>query len=103
MPITSFQEKPKGDGHWINGGFFVCEPEVFDFIEANNPKEIFERRPLESIANAGELGAYKHNGFWRPMDTLRDKIELDEMWVSGNAPWKVWDKQNAYVSLAGKV
>lgn len=100
--ITSFQEKPKGDGHWINGGFFVCEPEVFNFIEPNNPKEIFERRPLESIANAGELGAFKHDGFWRPMDTLRDKIELDDLWNSGNAPWKVWDKQNAYVSLSSR-
>ncbi len=101
--ITSFKEKPKGDGAWINGGFFVCQPEVFDFIEANNPKEIFERRPLEAIANAGQLMAYKHSGFWRPMDTLKDKIELDEMWTSGNAPWKVWDKQNAFVSMAGKV
>ena len=77
--IASFKEKPKGDGAWINGGFFVCQPEVFDFIEADNPKEIFERRPLENIANAGQLCAYKHDGFWRPMDTLRDKIELDEM------------------------
>lgn len=101
--ITSFKEKPKGDGAWINGGFFVCQPEVFDFIEADNPNEIFERKPLENIANAGQLCAYKHDGFWRPMDTLRDKIELDEMWTSGNAPWKVWDKQNAFVSLAGKV
>ncbi len=101
--ITSFKEKPAGDGAWINGGFFVCQPEVFDFIEANNPKEIFERRPLESIANAGQLSAYKHSGFWRPMDTLRDKLELEEMWETDNAPWKVWDKQNAYVSLAGRV
>ena len=101
--ITSFQEKPKGDGAWINGGFFVCEPEVFNYIEAGNDKEIFERRPLETIANHGGLCAYKHHGFWRPMDTLRDKIELEEMWESDNAPWKVWEKQNAYVSLAGKV
>ena len=101
--ITSFTEKPKGDGNWINGGFFVCQPEVFDFIEPNNPNEIFERKPLESIANAGQLVAYKHDGFWRPMDTLRDKIELDEMWASGTAPWKVWDTQNAFVSLAGRV
>ncbi len=99
--ITSFKEKLKGDGHWINGGFFVCQPEVFDYIEANNPEEIFERRPLESIANAGELIAYKHDGFWRSMDMLRDKIELNEMWASGNAPWKVWDKQNNFVSFVG--
>lgn len=101
--ISSFKEKPKGDGAWINGGFFVCEPEVFDFIEPDNDNEIFERKPLESIANAGELVAYKHDGFWRPMDTLRDKIELDELWNNGTAPWKVWDKQNAYVTLAGKI
>lgn len=101
--ITSFKEKPQGDGNWINGGFFVCEPEVMNYIEANNPKEIFERRPLENIAMDGQLQAYKHEGFWQPMDTLRDKIQLDEMWKSYNAPWKVWDKQNAFVSMAGKV
>ena len=101
--ITSFKEKPDGDGAWINGGFFVCQPEVFDFIEEGNPKEIFERRPLENIANAGELNAYKHSGFWRPMDTLRDKLDLEELWSNNQAPWKVWDKQNAYVSLAGSV
>ncbi len=101
--ITSFKEKPKGDGAWINGGFFVCEPEVFNYIEEGNENEIFERRPLETIANHGGLVAYKHHGFWRPMDTLRDKIELDEMWATKQAPWKVWDKQNAYVSLAGVV
>ena len=101
--ITSFKEKPQGDGAWINGGFFVCEPEVMSYIEPNNPSEIFERRPLENIAQDGQLNAYKHNGFWRPMDTLRDKLDLEEYWTSGNAPWKVWDKQNAYVSLAGKV
>ena len=76
---------------------------IFNYIEAGNDKEIFERRPLETIANHGGLCAYKHHGFWRPMDTLRDKIELEEMWESDNAPWKVWEKQNAYVSLAGKV
>ena len=101
--ITSFKEKPQGDGAWINGGFFVCEPEVFDFIEADNPNEIFERRPLESIALHGQLNAYKHSGFWRPMDTLRDKLDLEDMWESNKAPWKVWDKQNAYVSTAGRV
>lgn len=101
--ITSFKEKPKGDGAWINGGFFVCEPEVFNYIEAGNDNEIFERRPLENIARDGGLMAYKHHGFWRPMDTLRDKIELDEMWQSDSAPWKVWDRQNAYVAFSGKV
>lgn len=99
--ITSFKEKPQGDGAWINGGFFVCEPEVFNYIEANNDNEIFERRPLETLAADRELAAYKHSGFWRPMDTLRDKIELDNMWVSGNAPWKVWDNRNAFVTSGG--
>lgn len=97
--ITSFKEKPQDDGAWINGGFFVCEPEVINYIEPNNPKEIFERRPLENIALDGQLNAYKHTGFWRPMDTLRDKNELNEYWDNGNAPWKIWDKQNNYIRL----
>lgn len=100
--ITSFKEKPQGDGNWINGGFFVCEPEVFSYI-SNDTTEIFERRPLENIANDGQLNAYKHSGFWRPMDTLRDKIELDTMWQEGNAPWKLWDKQNQFVTLGGNI
>ncbi len=88
--ITSFKEKPLGDGSWINGGFFVCEPEVFNYI-SDERSEIFERKPLEKIADAGQLGAYKHTGFWRPMDTLKDKTELDSMWKNNKAPWKVWD------------
>ena len=100
--ITSFKEKPQGDGNWINGGFFVCEPEIFNYI-SNDPNEIFERKPLESIANLGQLNAYKHKGFWRPMDTLRDKIELNDLWSSNQAPWKVWDKQNQYVTTSGAV
>lgn len=94
--ISSFKEKPKGDGAWINGGFFVCEPEVFNYIEPNNDSETFERRPLEKIAADGKLQAYKHSGFWRPMDTMRDKTELNQYWESGNAPWKVWDNQNTF-------
>ncbi|NLD50136.1 MAG: glucose-1-phosphate cytidylyltransferase [Clostridiaceae bacterium] len=86
--ITSFREKPKGDGSWVNGGFFVLEKEVFDFIGADNT--IWEREPLERLAEMGELSAYKHSGFWQPMDTLRDKIKLEELWESGEAPWKVW-------------
>lgn len=101
--ITSFKEKPQGDGAWINGGFFVCENEVFDFIEENNPMITFEKEPLENIANNGQLNAYKHSGFWRPMDTLRDKIDLENLWENKQAPWKVWDKQNAFISLAGKI
>jgi glucose-1-phosphate cytidylyltransferase len=86
--VFAFQEKPKGDGAWINGGFFVCEPEVFD--EIDDDKTIWERKPLESLAAKGELVAYRHYGFWRPMDTLRDKIDLEEMWNSGEAKWKLW-------------
>ncbi|MEI6050746.1 MAG: glucose-1-phosphate cytidylyltransferase [Bacteroidota bacterium] len=88
VKVFAFQEKPKGDGSWINGGFFVCEPEIFD--EIDDDKTIWERKPLENIAAEGELVAYRHYGFWRPMDTLRDKIELEEMWNSGNAKWKLW-------------
>lgn len=87
--ITAFQEKPKGDGSWINAGFFVCEPSVFSYIRGGDPT-IWEREPLEGLARDGQLGAYKHEGFWRPMDTLRDKLDLEKTWAEGNAPWKVW-------------
>jgi glucose-1-phosphate cytidylyltransferase len=86
--VISFQEKPEGDGSWINGGFFVLNPSVFDRIDGD--PSVFERKPLESLANDHQLGIYKHHGFWRPMDTLRDKIELENLWDSGNAPWKKW-------------
>ena len=86
--VRSFQEKPAGDGSWINGGFFVLEPAVFDLIESD--KTIWEREPLEALAASHQLNIYKHNGFWRPMDTLRDKTHLEELWTSGKAPWKVW-------------
>lgn len=86
--IHSFQEKPRGDGSWINGGFFVLEPPVFDLIE--NDETIWEREPLERLAQDGQLSAYRHGAFWQPMDTLRDKIHLEELWASGRAPWKVW-------------
>jgi glucose-1-phosphate cytidylyltransferase len=87
--ITKFKEKPKGDGAWINGGFFVCEPKVFDYITQGD-NSIFEREPLENLAMDGEMYAYKHYGFWRPMDTMRDKNYLIELWESGKAPWKIW-------------
>lgn len=87
--VNSFMEKPAGDGHWINAGYFICQPEVFDFITEGDAT-IFERKPLEAIAAAGKMGAFKHNGFWKPMDTMRDNIELNEMWDKGEAPWKVW-------------
>ena len=90
--ITSFMEKPKGDESWINGGFFVCEPEVFDYIPQGDDV-IFERAPLENLARDRKLNAYKHDGFWRPMDTLKDKNDLTEMWVNGKAPWATWLKE----------
>lgn len=86
--VESFNEKPAGDHAWINGGFFVLEPGIFDYLE--NDESIFEREALETIARNGELQAHKHSGFWQPMDTLRDKTRLEELWSSGKAPWKVW-------------
>jgi glucose-1-phosphate cytidylyltransferase len=87
--VNRFEEKPQGDGSWINGGFFVCEPKVIDLIE--NDTTIWEQRPLKTLANEGQLGAYFHRGFWQPMDTLRDKRELEKHWASGKAPWKIWN------------
>jgi glucose-1-phosphate cytidylyltransferase len=86
--ITSFKEKAIEDGGWVNGGFMVLQPEVFDYIEGDDT--IFERQPLEMIAESNNLAAYKHKGFWKCMDTLRDKNILDELWQEGKAPWKVW-------------
>jgi len=86
--VTSFQEKPKGDGAWINAGFFVCEPSVFDYIEGDHTT--WEREPMEKLASEGEMHTFKHAGFWKPMDTLRDKHELESDWTSGNAKWKTW-------------
>jgi len=86
--VHSFLEKPKGDGSWINGGFFVCQPQIFDYIEGDST--IFERSPMEKLAADGQMVAFKHEGFWKPMDTLRDKVELEENWVSNNAAWKNW-------------
>ena len=86
--VGSFMEKPKGDGGMINGGFFVLSPEVLDYIEDDST--IWEREPLEHLAQEGDLAAFQHHGFWQPMDTLRDKIHLEELWQSGQAPWKVW-------------
>jgi len=87
--VENFIEKPKGDGSWINGGFFVCEPQIFDYI-IDGDLSIWERKPLENMAIDGELFAYKHHGFWKPMDMLRDKMQLDELWLNGKAPWKLW-------------
>jgi glucose-1-phosphate cytidylyltransferase len=85
---TAFMEKPKGDGTWINGGFFVCEPEVIDYI--SDDLTVWEKEPLKNIVKNGQLSAFKHRGYWRPMDTLRDKVELESEWQSGNAKWKSW-------------
>ncbi len=86
--VHSFKEKPKGDGAMINGGFFVLSPDVIDLIK--NDATIWEREPLETLASQGQLAAFQHSGFWQPMDTLRDKVHLEELWASGQAPWKVW-------------
>lgn len=86
--IFGFEEKPQGDGGWINGGFFVLEPEVFDLVYDDST--VWEQEPLDKLAKMGQLSAYKHTGFWQPMDTLRDKVKLEELWSSQKAPWKVW-------------
>jgi glucose-1-phosphate cytidylyltransferase len=86
--VKSFLEKPQGDGRWISGGFFVCEPSVFDRIGGDDT--IWERGPLEQLSTEGQLAVYKHGGFWAAMDTLRDKLFLERLWSEGKAPWKVW-------------
>ena len=86
--VTSFQEKPEGDGGWINGGFFVLSPRVLDYIDGD--ATVWEREPVERLAYERQLHAYRHRGFWQPMDTLRDKNHLEQLWSGGNAPWKTW-------------
>jgi glucose-1-phosphate cytidylyltransferase len=87
--VLSFEEKPQGDGGWINGGFFVLETAVLDLVDGDEC--VWEKRPLQTLAETGQLSAFHHGGFWQPMDTLRDKMFLDDLWQSGQAPWKVWD------------
>ena len=87
--VTKFMEKPKGDGAMINGGFFVLSPRVLDYLQ--NDATVWEHGPLQHLAAEGQLMAFEHHGFWQPMDTLRDKLLLEELWASGNAPWKKWD------------
>lgn len=89
--VTQFQEKPAGDGAWINGGFFVIEPEAIDFIDSD--ETTWERDPMQRLAHEGQLSAYKHTGFWHSMDTLRDRVVLETLWDKGGAPWAVWDKR----------
>ena len=89
--VESFKEKPDGDGAWINGGFFVMEPDIFDYLTEGD-LTILERKPLECLAEAGQLSAYKHADFWKAMDTLKDKNDLSSLWMSGKAPWALWLK-----------
>jgi glucose-1-phosphate cytidylyltransferase len=86
--VMGFQEKPKGDGSWINAGFFVFQPEIFNYIDGDS--SVLEKEPLENLARDRNLMTYKHEGFWQPMDTMRDKNQLEELWKSGKAPWKTW-------------
>lgn len=86
--VMSFKEKPKEDEGWINGGFFICNPEIIDYIEGD--ETVFEQAPLENLAKEGKLFTYRHSGFWKCMDTLRDKKQLNTMWESGHSPWKIW-------------
>ena len=86
--ISSFREKPEGDGGWVNGGFFVLEPEAIDYIEGD--ATVWEREPMERLADEGKLAAYRHSGYWQNMDSLRDKMVLEEQWTSARPPWKVW-------------
>jgi glucose-1-phosphate cytidylyltransferase len=86
--VTTFLEKPAGEGGWVNGGFFVVEPDVLDLIDGD--ETVWEREPMERLAGEERLAAYKHSGFWHPMDTLRDKAVLEDLWASGQAPWKTW-------------
>ncbi len=88
--VSKFQEKPEGDGVWINGGFFVLEPKIFNYLQDDVEHVQWEKKPLIDIANDGQLSAYRHNGFWKCMDAMRDKIELEELWETEKAPWKVW-------------
>ncbi len=87
--VNIFKEKPKGDGSWINAGFFVCEPKVFDYI-GDDESIVFEQEPLRNLAKDGEIFAFKHDGFWRPMDSLKDKNDLNSLWDMDKAPWKIW-------------
>jgi glucose-1-phosphate cytidylyltransferase len=86
--VTTFQEKPQGDGGWVNGGFFVVEPAAIDHVAGDDT--IWEREPLEGLTAEGRVAAYRHQGFWHPMDTLRDKNRLEELWADGRAPWRTW-------------
>ena len=89
--VEEFKEKPKGDGSWINAGYFVCEPKVFDYI-LDGDTTVFEQEPLKKLAKDGEIFTFKHDGFWKPMDSLKDKNDLNKLWNESKALWKVWEK-----------
>lgn len=95
--IDSFKEKPREDNAWINGGFFVLEPEVIDYIEGD--ETVWEREPMEQLANIGELCAFRHNSFWHPMDTLRDKNHLEDLWKGDQCPWRVWENKSTHIEV----
>jgi glucose-1-phosphate cytidylyltransferase len=88
--VESFKEKPKGDGKWVNGGFFVLEPDVFRYLAGDMNNTMWEDAPMESLVKDGQLSAYRHTGFWKPMDAMRDKLELEDLWQKGQAKWKIW-------------
>lgn len=88
--VLDFKEKPKGDGKWVNAGFFICEPKIFDYID-DDPQTVFEQEPIMNLAKDGQLYTYKHKGFWKPLDSLKDKNDLNELWYEDKAIWKVWD------------
>lgn len=98
--VSHFREKPQGDGTWVNGGFFVLQPKAIDYIEGDST--IWEAEPMERLASEGELVAFRHEGFWQPMDTLRDKRLLDDLWTAGKAPWKVWNDEVPAASAAAE-
>jgi glucose-1-phosphate cytidylyltransferase len=87
--IAAFKEKPQGDGAWINGGFFVLEPEAINYIDGDST--VWEREPMEGLSKDGMIAAYRHTKFWQAMDTLRDKMHLEKLWLSGSPPWKIWE------------
>jgi glucose-1-phosphate cytidylyltransferase len=89
--VKTFREKSKDESKWINGGFFVLKPEIFQYLQGNVSDTMWEDKPLEDLVNNGELIAYKHRGFWKCMDALRDKLELEDLWQNNNANWKKWD------------
>jgi glucose-1-phosphate cytidylyltransferase len=88
--VNSFKEKPSGDGHWINGGFFILKKEIFGLLTENSDNEMWEEQPMETLTQNEQLVSFKHNGFWRCMDALRDKVILDELWNANKAKWKNW-------------